>query len=164
MTIPELNELGEEKFIEALGWIFEHSPWVAQRAFAKKPFPNLEALHVAMVEEVNRASRPEQIDLIKAHPDLGTRAKMTSVSTAEQSGVGLDSLTSSEFAELTQLNSAYREKFDFPFIFAVKGSTKYDIIEALRKRLREDPEKEFHTALDQIYRIAWFRLSGAIGN
>lgn len=162
MTLDTLNTMDCAAFTQALGWIFEHSPWVAERAWNARPFHTREALHHAMVDQVLHASEAEQLALIRAHPDLGARARMSDVSTAEQEGAGLDRLSPEEFHRLSQANQAYKDKFGFPFIFAVKGSTKHDIIKALETRLGHDRETERRTALEQIYRIAAFRLEDAI--
>jgi OHCU decarboxylase len=146
-----------------LDFVFEDSPWVAERAWRHGPFSSVEALHAAMVAEVSNASHAEQLELLRAHPDLGARARMSDVSTGEQAGAGLDRLTPVEFETLRRLNAAYREKFGFPFLFAVKGATKHDILEALERRLGAPPEEEFQEALRQVYRIAWFRLESLVG-
>ncbi len=108
------------------------------------------------------ASVGEQLALLRAHPDLGTRARMTEASTGEQAAAGLDSLTAEEFDRLHRLNAAYRLKFGFPFLFAVKGSTKAVILEALERRLAARDEDELAEALRQVFRIARFRLESAI--
>lgn len=162
MTMNELNMLDREHFVEAIGWVFESSPWVAERAWAQKPFRDVEALHGAMVEQVRWAGRDEQIGLLCAHPDLGTRARIGAASAGEQAAAGLDRLTADEFQRLTELNSAYRTKFGFPFLLAVKGSTKYDILNALEKRLQSCADKEYEEALRQVFRIARFRLEGVV--
>ena len=146
------------RFIHSFGGVFEHSPWVAERAWQPKPFETLEDLHAALTAEVERAPREEQLALLRAHPDLGARAKMSDASVGEQAGAGLDRLTPAEFAQLQRLNAEYREKFGFPFLFAVKGSTKHDILKALEQRVGGTPDEEFRAALDQVYRIARFRL------
>lgn len=162
MTIEEINVLKREQFIEAVGWVFEQSPWVAQRAWEHRPFPDLEHLHAAMTQEVEHATRDEQLKLLRAHPDLGARAKMSAASAGEQSGAGLDTLTPDEYQQLQHRNTAYRDKFGFPFLYAVQGSTKYDILQALDQRLGAAPANEFRQALGQVYRIAEFRLRDAI--
>ena len=162
MTLRELNSLDRDRFVEAIGWVFEHSPWVAERAWAHRPFPTLGALQRAMVAEVEGAHRVAQVALLCAHPDLGTRARISEASTGEQAAAGLDRLTAKEFERLHLLNSAYRDKFGFPFLFAVKGSTKYDILQALERRLEAAPETEYKEALRQVYRIAEFRLRDTI--
>lgn len=158
----ELNQFDEASFVAAIGWIFEHSPWVAERAFHTRPFSSLDALHAAMMEQVERATFAERLALLKAHPDLGARARLSDASTAEQSGAGLDSLTPSECEQLQRLNTAYRGRFGFPFLLAVKGSTKHDILRALQARMESSPEDEYREALRQVCRIARFRLEGLI--
>ena len=162
MTLDELNASDRDGFIAALGWIFEGSPWVAERAWRHRPLASVDALHRAMVEEVAASGREKQLALLRAHPDLGTRARLTAASTGEQTGAGLDRLTPDEFDRLHELNTAYREKFGFPFLFAVKGSTKHDILAALAARLRATVDEEFAEALRQVSRIAWFRLRDAV--
>jgi 2-oxo-4-hydroxy-4-carboxy-5-ureidoimidazoline decarboxylase len=131
---------------------------VAERAWHGKPFESVEALHAAMKSEVEQASREEQLALLRAHPDLGANAKMSRASVEEQAGAGLDRLTPDEYAEVRRLNAEYRHKFGFPFLYAVKGSTTHDILKALAQRLEGAPDEEFRVALEQVYRIARFRL------
>ena len=161
MNIDEINRLSQHEFVEKLGWIFEGSPWVAERAWAHGPFASLDSLHAAMVAEVEHASTNEQLTLLCAHPDLGTRARMSAVSASEQAAAALDHLSSEEYEELTRLNTAYRDEFGFPFLFAVKGSTKDDILKSLRQRVAGSREDEFRTALEQVFRIARFRLEAS---
>jgi 2-oxo-4-hydroxy-4-carboxy-5-ureidoimidazoline decarboxylase len=162
VTLAELNACDRDRFVAAAGWIFEHSPWVAERAWTHRPFPSAEAMHAAMVAEVVAASDEEQLALLRAHPDLGSRAKMSAASVGEQAGAGLDGLTSLEFERLQALNAAYRERFGFPFMFAVTGRTKHDVIAALAQRLPAAPDDERAEALRQVARIAWFRLQEAL--
>ena len=147
-----LNDLDRGAFVEAVGWVFEHSPWVAERTWDKRPFRDVESLHRAMVQQVEAASPEVQLTLLRAHPDLGTRAKISDASTTEQAGAGLTTWE-------CELVESYRQKFGFPFIYAVKGSTKQDILKALEQRLPSTREDEFAGALQQVYRIAWFRLN-----
>jgi OHCU decarboxylase len=162
MTIDDLNSLDEEQFVAAIGWIFEDSPWVAERAFEARPFADIDSLHAAMTQQVERATLAERRALLEAHPDLGARARLSEASTEEQSSAGLDSLTPGEFDQLQRWNAAYRSRFGFPFLLAVKGSTKHDVLQALRARMEATPEDEFREALRQVYRIARFRLEGLI--
>jgi 2-oxo-4-hydroxy-4-carboxy-5-ureidoimidazoline decarboxylase len=162
MTIEDLNSLERAQFVAAIGWVFEHSPWVTERAWNARPFANVEGLHRAMVDQVERADSEEQLALLRAHPDLGTRARVSEASSAEQAGAGLAQLTPAEFERLRSLNEDYRNKFGFPFLFAVKGSTKHDILEALERRVRSSREEEHRVALDQVYRIARFRLEETV--
>lgn len=158
MKIEDVNGLTRERFVTALGWIFEGTPWVAERAWVHGPFASLDGLHAAMVAEVQHAPHEEKLALLRAHPDLGVRARMSGASVKEQSGAGLDRLTPLELAEFQRMNAAYSEAFGFPFLFAVKGSTKEDILKSLNERLGGTPEEEFRAALEQVFRIAQFRL------
>jgi len=163
MTLAELKACDKDAFVAALGWIFEDSPWVAERAWPCRPFASLDALHAAMTQVVADASEAEQQALLRAHPDLGTRARISEASTGEQRGAGLDRLTPDEFARLRRLNDEYRERFGFPFLFAVKGSTKHDVLAALEARVTRMREEEFAEALQQVYKIARFRLEEMLG-
>ena len=151
-----------EEFVAAFGWVFEDSPWLAERAWVSRPFAGVDDLHAAMVAQVKRASREEQLALLRAHPDLGTRARVSYASRGEQAGAGLDRLTAEEFERLTGWNAEYHERSGFPFLFAVKGSTKHDILRALDERRHRAVEAEFAEALQQVYRIARFRLEAAL--
>lgn len=158
MTLAELNEMDRAGFVDAVGWIFEHSPWVAERVWEQRPFSSPSTLHAAMMAAVSGAPANEQLALIRAHPDLGARARMSTASEGEQSGAGLQRLEAAEFERLQGLNTLYRERFGFPFIYAVKGASKRDILDALESRLAADPDRERAAALEQVYRIAQFRL------
>jgi 2-oxo-4-hydroxy-4-carboxy-5-ureidoimidazoline decarboxylase len=158
MTIAELNERDRTTFVDALGGVFEDSPWVAERAWARRPFSSLDHLHQAMIDVVQQATESEQMALLRAHPDLGTRARISNASTSEQRGAGLDRLTTDQDERLQRLNADYRRRFGFPFLFAVKGSTKDDVLSALEARVGRAPGEEFAEALHQVSRIARFRL------
>lgn len=167
MTLAELNANDRRAFAVALGWIFEGSPWVAERAWEARPFASLDALHDAMKSVVAAAPPEEQLALLRAHPDLGAvrpqaDLQISDASQREQERAGLDALTRDEFVRLLKLNAAYREKFGFPFLYAVKGSTKHDILNALERRLPSPRNIEHQEALRQVYRIARFRLEEAI--
>ena len=162
MTVAELNASPRDSFLAAVGWVFEDSLWVAERAWEARPFAGRADLHAAMVQAVAAASPHQQLALLRAHPDLGARARMSQASTGEQSRAGLDTLTKEEYQALQELNARYRERFGFPFLFAVKGSNKHDILGALRQRIDAAPADEFQEALRQVYRIAGFRLEQAI--
>ena len=163
MTVSQLNALSLNDFVRQVGWVFEHSSWVARRAWKHRPFASLDDLHTRMTREVEAASTPEKMGLLRAHPDLGTRAKVSDSSAKEQAGAGLDQLTPVEFARLHQLNEAYKTKFGFPFLYAVKGSTKLRVLQAIEARLQSTPEEEFQEALRQVFRIARFRLEEVVG-
>lgn len=165
-TLAELNASDRSGFIEAIGWVFERSPWVAERAWQQRPFPTIDRLHDAMTAVVAAASAEEQLALLRAHPELGVvRVQPEHISTAsrrEQAGAGLDELRGDELERLRALNAAYREKFGFPFLYAVKGSTTRDILNALERRLTSMRDAEHLEALRQVYRIARFRLEEAV--
>jgi len=162
LTIADLNALDRDAFVEALGWIFEDSLWVAERAWARRPFASPEALHQAMIDVVQQASETEQLALLRAHPDLGTRARISEASTGEQHGAGLDRLSADEYGRLQRLNDQYRRRFGFPFLFAVKGSTKEDVLTSLASRVGRSTDEELTEALRQVYRIAGFRLEDVV--
>jgi 2-oxo-4-hydroxy-4-carboxy-5-ureidoimidazoline decarboxylase len=162
VTIADLNDMERDAFVEAIGWVFEHSPWVAERAWARRPFASFDRLHAAMVESMRAATPVEQLSLLRAHPDLGARMSMSETSVGEQASAGLDRLRPDDFQRLQQLNTDYRAKFAFPLLFAVKGSRPDQILEALQERLRRDVRTEFDEALRQVARIARFRLEGTL--
>jgi 2-oxo-4-hydroxy-4-carboxy-5-ureidoimidazoline decarboxylase len=165
VTLAEVNGHDRRGFVEAIGWVFEHSPWVAERTWAKRPFATVDDLHSVMAAEVEAAGHDDRLALVRAHRDLGTHAspeRMSNASAREQAGAGLDSLTPDEIERLRRLNAAYREKFGFPFLYAVRGSTKHDILKALEARLSAGREEELAEALRQIVRIARFRLEALI--
>lgn len=164
MTITDLNLLEPHAFTDALGAIFEHSSWVATAVIDHRPFSSIAELHAAMCSAMRAAPRSQQLELIRAHPELAARISMTSDSVAEQRGAGLDKLTPDEHAALLELNGAYRARFGFPFILAVKGKDKNDIRAALEVRVHHDPETEFETALEEIEKIARFRLEALISS
>jgi len=162
VTLAELNTLDRQAFVDTIGWVFEHSPWVADRTWTRRPFASLDALHTALVAILQAATRDEQLALLRAHPDLGTRATMSAASTGEQSGAGLTSLTPEMFATLQRLNDEYKSRFGFPFLYAVKGSTAAEIIAALERRTGNGRDDEFMEALAQVSRIARFRLESTL--
>jgi len=162
MTIEQINNLSKEGFTDTFGRIYEHSTWVAERTWASRPFLSLEDLAHKMNAEVEAASEDELLALLCAHPELGTRLKVSASSATEQAGAGLDQLTQAEYDALQSLNDVYRAKFGFPFIYAVKGSDKADILVALSVRIDSDPETEFKQALWEVSRIARFRLEGIV--
>jgi 2-oxo-4-hydroxy-4-carboxy-5-ureidoimidazoline decarboxylase len=162
MTLTALNQMDQAQFTEALGDIFEHTPTIAQTAWLQRPFATVEALHQAMVGVMQALPKEVQLRLIRAHPDLGANAQMTDSSVQEQAGAGLDQLPPDEFATFLALNQAYRDRFQFPFIVAVKEHTKTSILAAFRQRLTHDFETERQTALAEIDKIASFRLAALV--
>ena len=166
MDIATVNAMDEAAFVDALGDVFEHSPWVAERAFASRPFASVDALHAAMADAVRSAGEAAQLALLRAHPELaGKEAQagtMTGDSTAEQGGAGLNALSRDEMARIADLNRRYREKFCFPFIIAVRQNTKDGIFREFERRLAHDRDAELGAALGQVSVITRLRLDGLI--
>lgn len=161
-SLDELNRMEQTQFTQALGNIFEHTPAIAHQTWPQRPFPSVEALHTAMVEVMKVLPEHQQLALIRAHPDLGTKAQMAAASVQEQASVGLDQLAPAEFERFQQLNQAYRQKFQLPFIVAVKEHTKASILEAFCQRLTHDFDTERQTALAEIAKIAGYRLRALV--
>ena len=157
-SLSQVNQMTQTEFIAALSEIFEASPWVAEQAELKRPFETIETLYQTMVAIVKNSNSQQKLALIRAHPDLGSKAKMAESSVKEQAGVGLDRLTLAEYQHFHQLNQTYKDKFGFPFIIAVKNQTKTSILAAFEQRLNHSIEQEKITALEEIYKIAQFRL------
>lgn len=158
-AIDELNQMSQGEFVAVLGEVFEQTPTIAQQAWEQRPFATLADLHQGMVQVVERFSIDEQLALIRAHPDLGAKAKMAAASVQEQAGVGLDRLTAEEFDQFQRLNQAYKAKFGFPFIVAVKNHTRDSILSAFEQRLNHSVNVERQQALNEIFQIAEFRLA-----
>jgi 2-oxo-4-hydroxy-4-carboxy-5-ureidoimidazoline decarboxylase len=158
MNLAEANAAGHAAFAD----IAEHSPWVADHAFRDAPFDTREAMIASFTMAVHHADPDDQLALLRAHPDLATRARLTLDSTNEQKGAGLDNLSAGEFARFTDLNEHYKRVHGFPFIFAVKGATKQQILAGFEERIHNTREKEFATALDQVCRIIRFRLEDRV--
>jgi len=157
-----VNGLSQADFTARFGGIAEHSPWVAERAAASRPFASVEAMIDAFQQAVARAKEDEQLALLRAHPSLAGRAalagQLAEHSAEEQAGAGLDRLTPDEFTKFKQLNAAYEARHGFPFILAVKGADKHAILAAFETRLPGCRTEEFLTALAQVCRIMRFRL------
>jgi OHCU decarboxylase len=157
--------VSSDEFAERFGGVYEHSPWVAERAEAVLDGRDVDAELLAnlMADCVDNASVERQLELIRAHPDLAGRAQvageLTADSSEEQSKAGLDQCTADEFETFQSLNAAYKEKFDFPFIMAVRESTRGEILEAFAARIDNDYNAEFETALQEIHKIARLRLA-----
>jgi 2-oxo-4-hydroxy-4-carboxy-5-ureidoimidazoline decarboxylase len=157
--------MSRDAFVKVFGGVYEHSPWVAERLWDKgidAKHDAVENLAADMADIVANASRQEQLDLIKAHPDLAgkaaVRGELTVESTSEQARAGLGECTEEEFARFQEYNAAYKAKFDFPFIKAVRNSNRFEILKGFEHRLSNDINTEFTTALQEIDKIAAFRL------
>ena len=162
ITLGQVNRMTSEAFAETLGWIFEHSPWVAKRAWTARPFQSIEQLHRAMVRVVEEAALAEKLELLRAHPDLAGKLHMTDASVKEQQGAGLDQLSPEEFEAFTAWNRTYTERFGFPFIMAVRGQTKDTIGAAMRERVDNEADAELAAALREVFKITRFRLDDLI--
>jgi 2-oxo-4-hydroxy-4-carboxy-5-ureidoimidazoline decarboxylase len=162
MSLRDINAMKQDAFVAAFGDVAEHSPWVAEEAWVLRPFADRDALVRAFETALGGATSEAKLALIRAHPDLATRARLTADSTSEQRGAGLDRLSTDEFRRFTMLNEAYKARFGFPFIFAVKGATKHQILKAFEERIANSAETEFNTALAQIARIFRFRLEDRV--
>lgn len=166
---PQPSQLDRETFIAIYGDVYEHSPWVAAQSWDR----GLDAEHdtpvglaARMRQPVDEASADAQLALIRAHPDLAGKAavagRLTEDSRTEQTSAGLDQCTPEEFARFEHLNAAYRERFGFPFVIAVRGLDRHAILDAFEARLNHAPGEERHTAIEQIHRIALLRLESRI--
>jgi OHCU decarboxylase len=160
------SSLSKPLFMARFGGVFEHSPWVAEGAFAAgldSGADSASGLHRAMVAAMRRGTDEQKRALILAHPDLAGKLalakQLTADSTAEQASAGLDRLSADELSRFTELNDAYKSRFGFPFILAVKGRGKAEILQAFETRLAHDSDTEFSTALAEIEKIAAFRLA-----
>jgi xanthine dehydrogenase E subunit len=162
ISIQEVNQMSKEEFLSAFGKLFEHSPWVAEKSWFHRPFSSKEALFKTMVISVQKAEQPLQLALLRAHPDLGSKLMMSEVSKQEQAGVGLDQLSQVEFNQFSSTNQAYVKKFGFPFIMAVKGQKKESIYSSMKKRLNNTLEEENVIAMNEVFKIARFRLDDLI--
>jgi len=160
--LDALNAMDQDEFVAAVGATFEHSPWVAEQAWAQRPFASADALHAAMLGVVRRAPQAVQIDFLCAHPELAGRearaGTMTQDSVHEQRSAGLDALTPGEMAEMKRLNAEYRQRHGFPFIIAVRRHSREQIFAELRRRVAQDSGSEFAAALEQIGHITRLRL------
>jgi len=161
-----INALDRAGFLEAFGHVFEHSAWVMEGAWDHRPFADEAALVAAMRASVDAAAEELRLALLRAHPDLAGKAAragdLTLDSYKEQTGAGLDRLSEEEYGRFHAMNEAYKAKFGFPFIIAVKGLNKNDILAAYALRLDNARPVEFETALTQVKKIAGFRLAEAL--
>jgi OHCU decarboxylase len=166
MNLDQLNQTSLNEFVRICGPLFEHSPWIAERTYAKQPFTSRDALHAALVQTMHDATRDEQVKLIASHPDLVGRlareGKLTHESTREQAAAGLGSLLNEEIEQFERYNRAYRAKFSFPFVICARENKKEAILAAFPGRLNNTREQEIETALAEIAKIARLRLMDAV--
>jgi len=167
-TVTEINSLSRGEFVRLIGPVFEQSSWIAEAAWAKRPFASREALHAALCETVAVAGAEKQLALIRSHPDLAERlapaGALTAESAREQADAGLDQLTPEETGLFRKNNAAYRAKFGFPFVICARLNRKEAILNGFRARLPNSPAQEMQTALREIFKIAELRLNDLISN
>jgi 2-oxo-4-hydroxy-4-carboxy-5-ureidoimidazoline decarboxylase len=162
-TLAALNSGDRGSFVAALGPLFEHSPWVAEETYGRRPFADVDGLYGALCETMRGASHDRHLALLRAHPDLAGRlaraGELTPSSAREQAAAGLDRLTSVDAAEMQRLNGIYRDRFGFPFIICARQNAKDAILAAMRTRVANTPDAELSTALDEVAKIARLRLN-----
>jgi OHCU decarboxylase len=163
VALEELSSLGKSEFVARFGGVFEHSPWVAERAWQQRRFASLDELHRAMLAAVEAASREEKLGLIRAHPELAggeaVEGKLTRASTGEQARLGFNRLSKNELEQVNDLNRRYRDKFGFPCIVALKlHRDRQSVMAEMARRLKNPPEEEIRNALEQIGHISRGRL------
>lgn len=165
-SIAALNAADRATFVAAIGFAFEHSPWVAEAAWQRRPFQSLGALHAALNDVIASAPEERQTALIAAHPDLAGRVaregRLTAASRGEQTAAGLDRLTTAELARFDAANAAYRARFGFPFVICAREHDQASILAALERRASNDRAGEIATALGEIAKIARLRLEDAV--
>ena len=161
-SIEKFNKLSKTEFISIFGNIFEKTQWIAERCYELKPYNNLDDLFSKMIEIFESAKKDKHLEILNSHPDLAIEKKLTEDSKNEQKGASLNQCSEEEIAEFEKLNEEYKKKFSFPFIIAVKGKNKEEILNNFRQRITNDINLEFEEAKKQVKKIANFRLSELI--
>ena len=161
-SIDKVNKLNKSDFISIFGNVFEKTEWIAQKSYDSKPYKNFEELFSKMVEIFENSNKESHIKILNAHPDLAVERKLTDDSKNEQKNASLNQCTNEEFVEFKKLNEEYKKKFGFPFIIAVKGNNKEEILNSFRQRITNNINLEFEEAKKQVKKIANFRLSEII--
>ena len=166
LPLSAVNAMDQSTFLSHFGDVAEHSPWVAESAYSSRPFASHEKLVGAFHAAIMSADTNANLSLIRAHPDLAGKAAMagelTEASKGEQAGAGLGRLSEEEFQRFTDYNERYKAAFGFPFILAVKGATKHDILTSFEARLQNSKDAEYQTAIAQIKKIVGFRLTDMV--
>ena len=161
-TIDKINKLSRSEFVEIFANIFEKTKWIAEKLYNQKPFNNFKDLCSKMLGIFETAGKETQLKILEAHPDLADKVTvnlLTSNSRSEQSNAGLDQCSEEEFNEFKNLNKSYRQKYGFPFVIAVKGKNKIEILSEFRKRILNNVDEEFNEAIIQVGKIANLRLN-----
>ena len=168
LTISQLNQSSRAEFVRVVGPVFEHSPWITEAAWLKRPFTGPAQLHQTLCETVKNSSEERQLALIRAHPDLVGRAALagtlTCESNSEQAGAGLNRLSAEEIDLFQKQNAAYKNKFGFPFVICARLNKKDAILAGFERRLNHSRGQEIKTALEEIFKIAELRLRDLISN
>ena len=161
-SIDKVNKLSKSDFISIFGNVFEKTEWIAQKSYDLKPYKNFEELFSKMMEVFENTEKEKHLEILNAHPNLAVEKKLTRDSKNEQKNASLNQCNDAEFIEFKKLNEEYRKKFGFPFIIAVKGKNKEEILNSFRQRITNNINLEFEEAKRQVKKIANFRLSEII--
>ncbi len=161
-SIDKFNKLSKTEFISIFGNIFEKTEWIAERCYESKPYNNLDELILKMMKIFENTEKEKHLEILNSHPDLAVEKKLTKDSKNEQKNASLNQCTDKEFIEFKKLNEEYKKKFGFPFIIAVKGKNKEEILNSFRQRITNNINLEFEEAKKQVKKIANFRLSEII--
>ena len=161
-SIDKVNNLRKSDFISIFGNVFEKNQWIAEKTYNSKPYKNFEELFSEMMEIFENSKKERHLEILNAPPDLAIEKKLTEDSRNEQKNASLNQCTNEEFVEFRKLNNEYKKKFEFPFIIAVKGKNKEEILNNFRQRLTNNINLEFEEAKKQVKKIASFRLSEII--
>ena len=161
-SIDTFNKLNKSEFLSTFGNVFEKTEWIAEKCYNSKPFNNVQELVNKMMETFENSIKEKHLEILNSHPDLAVKKKLTKESENEQTNANLNQCTNEEFEEFNKLNEKYKKKFGFPFIIAVKGKNKNEILNIFRQRITNNINLEFEEAKKQVKKIATFRLSEII--
>ena len=161
-SIDKFNKLSKAEFISIFGNIFEKTEWIAEKCYESKPYNNLDELILKMMKIFENTEKEKHLEILNSHPDLVIEKKLTENSKNEQKNASLNQCNDEEFIEFKKLNEKYKKKFGFPFIIAVKGKNKEEILNSFRQRITNNINLEFEEAKKQVKKIASLRLSEII--
>ena len=162
IDIKKINSLDKSEFLSIFGNVFEKSKWISEKVFDKKPFKNLESFVLEIIDIYENSDNKTILEILNLHPELAVEKKLTTDSEFEQSKANLKQCTSVEFDEFKKLNIEYKKKFNFPFIIAVKGKNKNEILNYFKERIKNSLDEEFLEAKKQVKKIATFRIEEII--
>ena len=161
-SIDTFNKLNKSEFLSTFGNVFEKTEWIAEKCYDSKPYNNVQELVNKMMEVFENSIKEKHLEILNSHPDLAVKKKLTKESENDQANANLNQCTNEEFEEFNKLNEKYKKKFGFPFIIAVKGKNKNEILNIFRQRITNNINLEFEEAKKQVKKIATFRLSEII--